>query len=431
MKRKNAVGCPCCGTATDPCYVQCSPCWIPSGNLTLVVNGGGSRTLEIDPDANIWTDGTYTVTCSSGRIRLSGGVGSWVIDGSTCYPFSVSLSSGEANNAVLTGPPNWPARGTGNCVYCPSCLCPKDVHSPITATYNGKTYTLTNGSHKLGVDGAFSVQTFEGWANDTAVYQPSTNSTAGSGSPCSDGCGSNGDVPTWIWIDTSFRTTCRFWLRTFTAIGCPSTGQVCWKTATGDDPTHTSWFDIPLTEVSKSCDPKFKWSGTAPATVGPVDGLPGSNTLAVPGGGGKVEMTAKMNRARPELCCFPCPIPKTDLTVTWNIPEAAPPIPPLGFPVTGTMPLVYRPLVNQWTSDCIPGTIPNRSFRWLFLCGLSGPTLARIVWTNGTCSGLSAATSVMMPPPFPRPYTSISCDPFHVYLGFADPVTQGYAYVDE
>ena len=422
MRRKNSPGCPCCGQATDPCYIQCNPCWIPSGNLTLVVNGGGSRTLEIDQNANIWTDGTYTVTCSSGRIRLSGGVGSWTIDGSTCYPFSVSFSSGPLNNAVLTGPPNWPARGSGNCVYCPTCLCPKDVHSPIIATYNGKTYTLTNGSHNLGVTGSV----FEGWANDTAVYQPSTNSTAGSGSPCSDGCGSNGDVPTWIWIDTFFRPTCLFKLRTFVINGCPSPGEVCWKTATGPDPTYTQYFDIPLTEVSKSCAPNFKWSGTAPATVGPVVGLPGSNTLAVPGGGGKVEMTAQIQRARPQLCCFPCPIPKTDLTISWDFGA-----PLFGYPATGSMPLTFNSSTGQWSTTCIPdagGAV--RTNRWVLMCSNNIEQLFTVFYLNTSCNPPAFAAPVMPSPPLVRPYVSVNCDPFHMHILYNN-IAGKNIYIDE
>jgi hypothetical protein len=98
-----------CGTVTMPTssatlylpvesprpQICCQPCPIPKTTLTLTVDGGAGISLPFD-GTSTWTNGTYTLDCHLGNIRLQGPLGPWTAETSTlsCLPLHQRFASG-------------------------------------------------------------------------------------------------------------------------------------------------------------------------------------------------------------------------------------------------------------------------------------------------------------------------------------------------
>jgi hypothetical protein len=106
MAKRQQPGCGCC-TATVSCSTSCSPCAIPTQDLTLTRTPGPFvSTLVYNSTGPTWSDGSYTFQCTAGTATLSGPGGPWFPTVSNCTAWSVQFGAGAVLSTITGNPPS-------------------------------------------------------------------------------------------------------------------------------------------------------------------------------------------------------------------------------------------------------------------------------------------------------------------------------------
>jgi len=108
VSKRQQPGCGCCGGGGGgACSTTCSPCAIPTQDLTLTKTPGPTvSTLVYSSIGPTWTDGSYTFQCTAGTATLSGPGGPWFYTVSNCTAWSIQFGAGSVLSTITGGNPS-------------------------------------------------------------------------------------------------------------------------------------------------------------------------------------------------------------------------------------------------------------------------------------------------------------------------------------
>lgn len=131
-------------------------------------------------------------------------------------------------------------------------------------------------------------------------------------------------------------------------------------------------------------------NGTLDATV-PIPGVPGFGDVTIPPPAPEVSLTVPIEVAHKQLCCLPCGIPLTDLTVSW----------------TGSSPGSAQLIRNDtsWASPCTDGKV------WTLGCSpnSSSTRVSIASYANDDCTGAATDSG------FFGNLIDATCIPYHLH----------------